>query len=337
MSTDLEALKQAEAERKSKQDYKSHNKVLLKELAETQEARDTIAKVKEYKDKAYNIPVKYKGKNESVACLLGSDWHLGEVVEPDTVNGLNEFNKDIAEKRVIKFFQSGLTCLQIERQATDIRTLILWAGGDLTNGDIHDDAKESNDLTPTQSLVMLKRLIKSGINFLLDEGELDNIVVPCSIGNHGRTGMIKKVATAYKNNYEWLLYHILADEFKDDKRVKFIISSAYHTWVNVFDKYDIRFHHGDYLRYSGGVGGLTVPANKAINEWNKSKRAYLDCFGHFHTYFDGETFVSNGSLVGYNAYAVSIKAPYQQPYQAFFTIDKDRGRPQSRKIFVTEK
>ena len=63
------------------------------------------------------------------------------------------------------------------------------------------------------------------------------------------------------------------------------------------------------------------PAN-----WDRAKRADLNVFGHFHQLVDGGNFVCNGSLIGYNSFALSIKAPFQKPRQAMFLLDKKRGR-----------
>jgi hypothetical protein len=47
--------------------------------------------------------------------------------------------------------------------------------------------------------------------------------------------------------------------------------------------------------------------------------------------------VSNGSLVGYNAYAVRIKAPYERPQQAFFLVNKRYNcKSISAPIFLTD-
>jgi len=70
------------------------------------------------------------------------------------------------------------------------------------------------------------------------------------------------------------------------------------------------------------VGGIYIPTNKAIAQWNKGVRADLDVFGHFHQFIDAGNFVANGSLIGYNAYALRIKADYEPPKQAFFLVNK---------------
>ena len=120
------------------------------------------------------------------------------------------------------------------------------------------------------------------------------------------------------------MFHHLASQFKDP-RVKFIIEDSYHTYLDILGM-TVRFHHGHDIRYQGGVGGLTIPVNKAIAQWNKGKKANLDVFGHWHTRFDGGNFICNGSLIGYNAYAISIKASYEKPTQVFFLIDRKRGK-----------
>lgn len=39
--------------------------------------------------------------------LIASDWHADEVVKASTVLGENEYNKDIAEKRITNFFANA--------------------------------------------------------------------------------------------------------------------------------------------------------------------------------------------------------------------------------------
>jgi len=66
---------------------------------------------------------------------------------------------------------------------------------------------------------------------------------------------------------------------------------------------------------------------KAIASWNKSPlKADLDIFGHWHTQMQNPKWVANGSLIGYNAYALSIKASFEPPQQTYFLFDRNRGR-----------
>jgi len=79
------------------------------------------------------------------------------------------------------------------------------------------------------------------------------------------------------------MYHNIALYFKDDPRITFQISDGYHSFVYCYG-WNVRFHHGHHIRYGGGVGGLTIPANKAIAQWNKGVPdkliADMDIWGH---------------------------------------------------------
>ena len=70
--------------------------------------------------------------------------------------------------------------------------------------------------------------------------------------------------------------------------------------------------------------GIFIPAYKAISQWNKARYADLDVFGHFHQSKDGGNFICNGAGIGYNSFALSIKADFEHPSQTFFLVDHKR-------------
>ena len=260
--------------------------------------------------------------NEATAVVLLSDWHWEEVVKPASVNYLNEFNKRIAEHRSEALFQTIVKYIKIHQRETSIKNLVLALLGDFISGGIHDELMEGNRLLSGEAIWEVQNRIASGIQFLLDNTDL-KLIIPCSAGNHGRTTAKPRVATEHGNSYEWLMYQNLAMFFRNNKRVEFIINEGYHNYIDIYD-YTLRFHHGHNMKYLGGLGGIYIPVNKAINQWNKAKKADLDCFGHFHQMKDGGTFISNGSLIGWNAFAIKIKADFEKPKQAFFLVDKKR-------------
>jgi hypothetical protein len=47
--------------------------------------------------------------------------------------------------------------------------------------------------------------------------------------------------------------------------------------------------------------------------------------------------VTNGSLIGFNPFAVSIGAKYEPPQQAFFLVDSKRGKTASYPIWVEDR
>ena len=270
------------------------------------------------------IPKKQTGNSEAVAFMIASDWHAEETVTKASVNGLNEYTLAIAEKRAMRFFQNGLRLLQICRKDVSIDTVVLGLLGDFLSGNIHDELLETCSLQPIEATMLVQKWIASGIEFLLKHTNC-KLIIPCCPGNHSRITKKQRHATEAGNSLETFMYHSLAQYFQKEKRVQFIIAEGYHTYLDVYNM-TVRFHHGHAIRYQGGIGGLTIPANKAIAQWNKAKRADLEIFGHWHQFFDAGNFICNGSNIGFNAFALSIKASYEPPRQAFFILDRKRGK-----------
>jgi hypothetical protein len=82
---------------------------------------------------------------------------------------------------------------------------------------------EGNEVSPTEAILLAKRMITAGIRYYLDNSD-KKLTIVTSYGNHGRTTPKSRISSAYKNNFEWLLYNVIADEFSKEKRVDFKIS-----------------------------------------------------------------------------------------------------------------
>jgi len=261
-------------------------------------------------------------KSEVTAVAILSDVHFAETVHSQNVNGKNEYSPKIAKERIEKYFISLVRLIKIFNKESEIGNLVLALLGDLINGQLREEAMENNSMQPMEEMLSVKEILSAGIRYLLDNTSL-NITIPCHSGNHARTTKKIHVSTEAGNSLEYVLYHNLAYEFKDNKRIKFIIPTSYHSFVEV-GGLTIRFHHGHAMKYLGGIGGIYISVNKAIAQWNKVQRADLDVFGHFHQFRIGGNFVCNGSVIGWNEFANFIKADFEKPKQAFFLIDHKR-------------
>jgi hypothetical protein len=272
---------------------------------------------------------------QAVAVALASDWHIESTVTAEQVNGVNAYDLDIAKRRAERFFGGLRYMVQYHADHFDIRELVLWLGGDLITGFLHEDNVETNSLSPVQAIATLQVWLADGIRSLLAGTDLERIRVPCSSGNHGRLTKRMRSASREANSIEWLLYQTLAREFKDDPRVEFILPAGTHTYVDVLG-WTVRFTHGDTVNYGGGVGGITIPIYKALARWQTVRHADLTVMGHFHQYHDLSDLVVNGSLIGYDAYAIDIGARHEEPRQAFFLIDEKRGKTMPADIWVRD-
>lgn len=272
----------------------------------------------------YNVKAKTPGGSEAAALWLASDWHVGERVTLDQTNGMNEYNPDIAKSRGDNYFVNALRLTEMTGKDVGVGTVVLALLGDFITGHLHAQAVETNYFAPVEETIFAQSIIASGIRFVLKNSPY-KLVIVCKSGNHGRTTKFSEFGSENGHSHEYFMYCSLREMFRDEPRVEFIITEGAHTYIDVFDM-KVRFLHGHDIRYGGGVGGITIPVNKALAQWDKVKRADLTCFGHFHQRMDGGNFLCNGSLIGYNAFALSIKASAEPPAQQFALLDKERGK-----------
>ncbi len=319
---------------------RGENRALLDELKEHRERAAALDALTSSKLPPVKRRELKSSKREGCAVIMASDWHVEEIVDAGASPLGNVYTPDVAAQRCGRFFAGAKWLIDLHRPVFGLRDVVLWLGGDLLTGYIHDELKETNALSPTEALLWLKAHLIDGIQQLLADGEIERLLVPCSYGNHGRTTLKPRRATGGKNSWEWLLYMDLKREFgaggaHADKRVEFIVEQSAHQYVRVYD-FDLHFHHGDEISYGGGVGGITIPINKATAQWDKVKRCHYHHFGHFHQYLDLGQTVVNGSVIGYNAFAMSIKATPEPPQQAFYVLDSKRGKTCKSPIWVSE-
>lgn len=277
----------------------------------------------------YRIRARSK-TSESVATVQLSDWHVEERVKAVTVNGLNRFDLRVAEQRIARLLENLLRLLRLHRHGTRIDTLVIQILGDLMTGFIHMDLVESNTLHPVQAVLWLHDHLVPFLRLIVEKAGCSQIIAICCVGNHGRTTEKRRINTRVENSYEWLLFKMLA---KSIPEIDWRIADGYFVYLPVFDAL-WRHHHGDDLNYQGGVGGITIPVNKAIAQWDKTKRADYDWFGHWHQRIVMRKWSCNSSLIGYSAHALSIKAEFEHPSQNFALWEKDHGLTITSPIFL---
>ena len=304
-------------------DKGSQYKIALQKIADLEREKEVLLDIKAG-IKPFVIEPTKGVKSEATAIWLASDWHVGEKVSLGQTNGINQYNPKLSKARGEMFFRNGLKLTDMAAREIHVDTIVLALLGDFITGHLHLDAVETNYLAPVEEALYAQNIIVSGIEYILQNSKY-NVVIPCHSGNHGRTTKFSHFGSENGHSLEYFMYCAIANYFRSQPRVKILIPEGAHSYVQIYN-YAIRFLHGHDMKYGGGVGGITIPVNKAIAQWDKSRRAYLTCFGHFHQRFDGGNFLANGSLIGYNAFALSIKASAESPAQVFALIDKVRGK-----------
>ena len=306
-------------------------KDLQQEFDIIRKERDALLGIKTIRD--YSIKEVNRKSSEATAFIVLSDFHCEETVKKSTVNDMNEYSLEIADYRINRVFQNAMAIFNALQKDIKITHIVLALLGDFISSNIHEELMENCSLRPIEAIMWVQDRLSAGIKYLLTNipKEIDITVVCCS-GNHSRITDKLHVSTASGNSLEFFMYNNLRDNLTDE-RLKWVVNDAYHTYLKVY-KYVIRFHHGDGMRYLGGISGIFIPAYKAISQWNKIIRADLDIFAHFHQMKDGGNFLSNGSLIGFNAYALRIKADFEKPKQLFFLLDKKHGKTITTQIYM---
>lgn len=320
-------------------EFKKDNEQYLIEIEELRKELDLFYALKNCDiDETYRIAKPKSTKSEAIAISTLCDGHVDEVVDPNTVNGINKYNPDEAQRRIENYFKNLITVTNTQRTSVTIKKLIMGILGDMISGYIHEELRENNSMSPIQGSTFAKELIINGIKYIVENGNFDEIVIPLVRGNHSRTTQKKSFSTGYKNSYEWGLHNDLVFYFKDRpeyKHVKFVMSESEFVYVDAYDK-KLRFSHGDHFKYRGGVGGIHIPLMLWLYRINKIINADMSFIGHWHTNLSPtENCRMGGSVVGYNAFAMGCGIAPQEPMMQFQLLDSQRGFTVNTPIFCT--
>ena len=301
--------------------------ITIETLTDAAVAKDTFESARKY---VVPMGVELKSSptvHDATPILVCSDWHIDEVIDSASVCGVNEYNLDVARLRIQRLSKYAVKLIGMMKKDSKIDTLVIAALGDFMSSWIHDELIETNSITPPEAMLELLNMWIGLIDCILDSGVVEHIRFVGCVGNHTRITARPQYKNRAKKSYEWMVYNVIMHHYvqKGDTRITFQHPSGYFNWLSLYGRM-IRFHHGDNIRYHGGVGGVQIPVCKALAQWNKTRLADLDVFGHWHTPEWSSTYIINGSVIGYSAYAENLKADYNKACQALFLMHQKFGK-----------
>ena len=265
--------------------------------------------------------------NHATVCAMLSDMHFDEVVNPVEVNGLNAYNRKIAEARLKRFFDKVVSIPRDQFSGLDYEGVVLFWAGDMITGDIHEELKETNEDTILGTCLHWSEQLAAGLDMLASE--FGNVHIASVCGNHGRRTRRERAKLRARDNFDWLLSHM----------TQRAVTAPNVTW-QIPEETDARIKvqntrylltHGN-LGFGGG-GGIAGAVNAiARGDFKRRKRESLAgepydilLVGHWHTYRTGGEFVMNGSLKGTDEYAFSNSFGLEAPKQALWLETPDYG------------
>lgn len=300
----------------------------VKHYEELSDAHDIALALKTQDISSFRIPTiepNHSIKNEATAIVQLSDTHFGKIILPSTVNGLNEHNPDIARKRMDVLAENLIKMVRKERSEIKIDTLVLGLGGDfMENAMLHDHSQVATAFSQMREIEFARELLHKFIKTVAENGNFKKIMVPCVRGNHSRTTKKMNSTIDYMTNFESLLYNLLKQDFNDSMFDWYAPDSDICEF-KVYDK-KIRSLHGWQVKSGGGIGGLTIPLNKYILRMDQISKCDYNLMHHYHSLsYPTANCTLNGSLCGYDTFAMQIGASFQKPMQSFQLLDKNRG------------
>ena len=184
--------------------YRKRYDAALKQIDRERERADALVQLRGIKA-APRLPAAQRGKKHSATMVvLLSDWHVEERVDPETVNGLNDFSLDVADQRIAELSERLAILLEHERRLARIDRVVLWLGGDFLSGHIHDDTAEMAQLAPLAATRWAGERLRRFIDTVADNAA--EVVVATSSGNHGRSTEKLRIGTEMEHSFEQHLY-----------------------------------------------------------------------------------------------------------------------------------
>ena len=313
---DIESIKQIRKLKDNLKYVKKTNSLLLNQITSQDNIYEYII------DKIPNINYVHVIKNvdlgaierkEGTAVLHLSDLHYGEVVQFGEV----VYDCAIAERRLSSIISQFCGIVK------DYGSAVVFINGDMINGSIHDEFKNTNELLTIDAVLRLSKILAESLILIREHMAADGLLdVVFTVGNHSR---ILPGPVYYKNkvkeNWEYLLGMLVQRELHEtDIKVE-----VANTPSIIYNIEDLRFAvtHGDCFK---SINNIKQGVAK-FYEMNLSSVGGFDhiLIGHFHTTsiqdgLGGKIFV-NGSFKGYDEYSVNKLYSISKPEQTCLLVN----------------
>lgn len=267
---------------------------------------------------------------KETAVLMISDMHADQVIPDHRVQGLENFDFNVACHRGHRLVSSTLSLLRENFVTHNFDRLVVLLMGDLTTGEIHGATGSTHFNNTLKNAMAIGELLGHMLSDLAEEFPVD---VVCVSGNHGRRSK-KKDYRGPHNNYDYLIAkwaEAKCAKYVEADRMSFSIPDSFTACVNIRD-WNFIVNHGDDIRGVAGIPwyGMERRTRRmtAIGALTGHLPNYF-LYGHFHTHTSqqhttGETLV-NGSWPATDEYALESLGAASEPSQWLMGVHDHYG------------
>jgi hypothetical protein len=286
------------------------------------------------------IEQKSGAKSSHVPMTIWSDWHCGEVVSLSETNGQNEFNTAIFERRVKRLVEKTIHLCK-QHGPGNYPGIVINLLGDMVSGALHAELLKTDEEEVIPSALRVRDILAWALGVMADE--FGRVYVPCTSGNHGRNTMKPQFKRTVFENFDWLIYQLLARTFAKDKRITFDIPDSNEVSYKV---YGLRFlaMHGDMLGVKGGDGiigslGPILRGEMKVGKQASAMGRHYDVLllGHWHQHIMLRRIIVAGTLKGWDEFAAkALRAPPAPPSQPLWFVERSIGIVQSMEVYLED-
>jgi hypothetical protein len=259
-----------------------------------------------------------------------SDGHHDQVVRPDEVGGLEDYNFPVSCARAERYVNTVVEWTQ-DTLAPKFYFPVLWvlAYGDYTSGEIHKACERSYYRNQFKNCLAIGQLHALMYRDLAAHFEQVNVLYLA--GNHGRRTPKKDYLGAH-DNWDYLCGEVARLHCRDLGNVHFSIPDAWSANVSI-NGVGFNVSHGDDVRSNLGIPWYGMVRRQkgliALGAAAGAQRCRYFCVGHHHAAstlsdVDGELLV-NGSWVGTDAFAYNSLSGYREPAQWIHGVNPKHG------------
>ena len=272
----------------------------------------------------------FVGKYDEEAVLVLSDMHCGTVNEIYNANlGRKEetYNEKIRQQEQLYLRDSIFQICDIFSNSYNLKKLHIFMLGDMiTNDRIFDGQMFEIDRPYGRQIWDVVRDLTYFINEM--KKKFETIELIGIVGNHGRSS--DTYEEPVENNFEYHLYRILAEIFKNDKRVSIVVPNTrfYSTQILGHTYY---MNHGDSIRgFSRSC--IDRAAREVLAAMIPDLPQGFDVYtiGHFHgsekmQLNEKSTLLINGSWIPRDQYGYKMFRRFSRPSQWLFGVGRKRA------------
>ena len=270
-------------------------------------------------------PAPAHGSEVGLVVPLG-DWHAGEVIKAEEMDGFNEYNWGIGKERMGTFVAKVREWAALQRKGYIINRVYIPVLGDLINGDIHiEEYLPTNEFPVPVQTAEAGRLLASVV--LAFAADFSEVIVDClGADNHGRRTKRPASKTAAQNNHNYLIYEIAKGLLSQQKRVTMRFHLPLKAQIEIEGR-SVLASHGHENRAWMGIpyyGIERAEGREARKRMRKNRPYTFHLMAHWHQYVDFGGYFINPALCGSSEYD-AVAGRFGDPGQATFLMHRTHG------------